>query len=125
VKKALVDELAALEKELAEMDAAHSLRTGIKMARAAALRIQILSWYDKAEASASFVARGEKAAYAVSARALKTTVFVDQVLKVLGQAKFMKLATVQVAVLKKAAGEKYKLCATSERTGLRSLTQVS
>lgn len=116
--------MAGLDKELAEAEAEYSARVASKEARAAVIRAAVLGWYGKAEASASFVARGEKAAYLVSARALKTTVHVDKVWKVLGQVKFLKIATVPVGVLKKAAGKKYALCATSERVGLRSLTQI-
>lgn len=123
-KKKLVDELAAIEQDLAIAAEEHSRRIARKAARAAVLRAKILGWYEKAEASASFVAQGEKAAYAISARALKTTVFVDKALVVLGMVKFMKLATLQVGVLKKAAGKKYKLCANAERVGARTLTRV-
>jgi hypothetical protein len=122
--RAVVDELAAIEKELAQADEEYSKRMASKMARAAAIRSKVLGWYDSAEASGSFVAQGEKAAYAISARALKTTVLVDKALAVLGMRTFMKLATVQVGMLKKAAGKKYALCATAERVGVRSLTQI-
>ncbi|HTB10957.1 MAG TPA: hypothetical protein VK752_05275 [Bryobacteraceae bacterium] len=122
--RAMVDELARLEAGIAVAQAQCGKQIMEAQQKAAALRAKILGWYDKAGASASFVAQGDKAAYAISARALKTTVFVDKALAVLGMAKFMKLATVPVGVLKKAAGKKYKLCANAERVGLRSLTQV-
>lgn len=115
-----MDELAVLETDL---DAAYAA-LATKAERAAVLHAQILSWYDHSDASTSFVAEGEKAAYTVSARSLKNTINYPAVIKTLGAPKFMALATITLDKLKKAAGEKYALCVTSSRTGSRSLTRV-
>jgi len=120
-RKAVVDELAALEKYLE----AEYADLAIRSERAELLRATILLWYDKADASTSYVAEGEKDAYTVSARALKTTVHYASVIKHLGAAKFRAIATVTLDKLKKAAGGKYKLCVSSSRTGGRTLTRVA
>lgn len=117
---ALVDELLGLEKEISANAAAFAA----KEARALEIEGMILGWYDKSDASTSFVAEGVTGAYTVSARSLKTTVSYPAVMKAIGSVKFMAIATVTLDKLKKAAGEKYKLCVTSSRTGNRSLTQV-
>lgn len=118
--RALVDELAVLEKELAE----HAAAAEPKEIRAAQLRCIILAWFDDADASTSFVAEGEKSAYKVGERSLKRTVLYDKAVKLLGKELLLKIATIQLGALQKAAVSKYERCITSARTGPRSLTRV-
>jgi hypothetical protein len=120
-KKALVDELAGLEKKLTAARAAML----DDLARADTLQTTILGWYEKRDASSTFVAEGEKASYLVSARSLKRTVLYDQAVKLLGKELLLKIATIQLGALQKAAGKKYALCVTSAGTGPRSLTLVA
>lgn len=117
---AIVDELGRIEKELA----AEYSRLAPQQARAAELNAQVLGWYEKADASKDFIAEGVEFAYKVSARSLKTTVNTKKVWLTLGPAGFANVATIQLGLLKKAAGSKYKLCVSSARTGPRSLTAV-
>lgn len=118
---ALVDELAALEIEL---EAGYAKFTA-KAQRVAELHATIVGWYDKCDASTTYVAEGVTAGYRVSARSLKTTVSYPAVIRTLGSVKFMAIATVTLDKLKKAAGDQYALCVTSSRTGSRFLTAVS
>jgi len=125
VRKAaeLVDELGAIEKEMAAAEAEVAKKLGTKPERAAELRAQIVALYEDAPAAIPFSAEGARFVAMLSARANVTEVSVDNVFKVLKRAEFLGMCTLPVGKLRLVLdAAQLAKCTRTLRTGARSLS---
>ncbi len=121
--RAIVDELGALEKEMARIHAEAAGKLGTKPARAGQLRAELAALYDNAPAAVPFVADGEHFVATFSARSNKTEITsMAKVHKFLGRPRVLSLCVVPLGVLRaELTPEQLTACTKTERTGPRSL----
>jgi hypothetical protein len=109
-----VDELGALERELAPLK--------FKIGRIDVLRKAIRAFYDGKPADELFMASGEKFAVSIGARARERTLNMPKLIKAIGARLFNSIATVsQKALEAEVPGATIEDCSTWNLTGHRSL----
>jgi hypothetical protein len=122
----LADELGNLEKEIAAEYAAAAIKVATKPERAAALRAEILALYEDAAPEVPFVAEGARFVAMLSVQTNVTKITnMAKIAKLLGREKFMTLATVTLAVLRRElAPSDLAACTKTSRSGPRTLSVV-
>jgi hypothetical protein len=110
---AQVDELGALERELAPVQ--------LKISRVEALRKAIRAHFDASPADQPFEATGERFLVAVGPRATQRSINFVKLIKLLGAARFAKFATCTLAALAEHAPGMEASVVTSAPTGARPL----